>query len=183
MVTTMDERRRVFLYELMGMVFIIILGSLLHFTFELSGHQAIAGVFSAVNESVWEHLKLSYWPALAYALIEYRYLKKFTNNFVTAKTVGIYLMPILITTFFYAYTSVIEDSLIMDIFTFILAIIIGQLASYKLLTAKELPRSFEKISLIAVLILGLAFVIFTFYPPQLPIFQDPVTGEYGIINH
>jgi hypothetical protein len=117
MVTTMDERRRVFLYELIGMFFIIILGSLLHFTFELSGHQAIVGVFSAVNESVWEHLKLSYWPALAYALIEYRYLKKLTNNFITAKTVGIYLMPILITIFFYAYTAVIEDSLIIDILT------------------------------------------------------------------
>lgn len=183
MVTTMDERRRVFLYELIGMFFIIILGSLLHFTFELSGHQAIVGVFSAVNESVWEHLKLSYWPALAYALIEYRYLKKLTNNFITAKTVGIYLMPILITIFFYAYTAVIEDSLIMDILTFILAIIIGQLASYKLLTSKELPKNFEKISLIAVVILGLAFLIFTFYPPRLPIFQDPVTGEYGILNH
>jgi hypothetical protein len=46
-------------YKLVGIVFIIIIGSLLHFTFELSGHQAI-GVFSAVNESVWEHLKLSY---------------------------------------------------------------------------------------------------------------------------
>ena len=170
-------------YELAGIVFIIIIGSLLHFTFELSGHQAIVGVFSAVNESVWEHLKLSYWPALAYALIEYRYLKKLTNNFITAKTVGICLMPILITIFFYAYTVVVEDSLIIDILTFILAIIIGQLASYKLLTSKDLPKNLEKISLIAVIMLGLAFLIFTFYPPQLPIFQDPVTGEYGIINH
>jgi uncharacterized protein with PQ loop repeat len=71
----------------------------------------------------------------------------------------------------------------MDILTFILAIIIGQLASYKLLTSKELPKNFEKISLIAVVILSLAFLIFTFYTPQLPIFQDPVTGKYGIITH
>ena len=119
------EKKSTFGYELVGIVFIVIIGRMLHFTFELSGHQAIVGVFSAVNESVWEHLKLSYWTALAFALIEYRYLKKLTNNFITAKTVGIYLMPILITIFFYAYTAVIEDSLIMDILTFILAIIIG----------------------------------------------------------
>ena len=183
MVIAMDERRRIFLYELIGMFFIIILGSLLHFTFELSGYQAIVGVFSAVNESTWEHLKLSYWPALAYALIEYRYLKKLTKNFVTAKTVGIYLMPILITAFFYSYTAVIEDSLTMDILIFILAIILGQLASYRLLTSSELLKHFVKISLVAVVVLGFAFLIFTFYPPQLPIFQDPVTGGYGIINH
>jgi hypothetical protein len=83
------ERKPAFGYELMGIIFIVILGSLLHFTFELSGHQPLVGMFSAVNESVWEHLKLGFWPALAYAIVEYRCLKKLTNNFLFAKTVGI----------------------------------------------------------------------------------------------
>ena len=47
-------------YELVGMVFIILLGSMSHFTFELSGFNPIVGAFSAVNESVWEHLKLGF---------------------------------------------------------------------------------------------------------------------------
>ena len=166
------------------MIFIIIFGSILHFTFDWSGHQPAVGVFSAVNESVWEHLKLGFWPALFYAIIEYRYLKKSTNNFLLAKTVGIYLIPVVITIIFYSYTAIIgEGVLIIDILTFVVAVIIGQLSSYKLLTYKKLPENLEKISLVALVILGLAFVLFTFYPPQLPIFRDPISGEYGIIHY
>jgi hypothetical protein len=72
---------------MIGIIFIIVLGSNLHFTFEWSGSQAVVGVFSAVNESVWEHLKLGFWPAVVFALIEFKYLKKLTNNFLFAKTV------------------------------------------------------------------------------------------------
>ncbi len=166
------------------MIFIIILGSVLHFTFEFSGHQPVVGAFSAVNESVWEHLKLGFWPALLYAAIEYRYVRKSTNNFLFAKAVGIYVIPIAITVLFYSYTAILgEDLFILDILTFILAVIIGQLASYRLLVYRKLQGNLNKVSLAALALLGLAFVLFTFYPPQLPIFRDPISGEYGIINH
>ena len=178
------REKNVFIYEMLGMIFIIIFGSILHFTFDWSGRQPVVGVFSAVNESVWEHLKLGFWPALFYAIIEYRYLKKSTNNFLLAKTVGIYLIPVVITIIFYSYTAIIgEGVLIIDILTFVVAVIIGQLSSYKLLTYKKLPENLEKISLVALVILGLAFVLFTFYPPQLPIFRDPISEEYGIIHY
>lgn len=81
----MDERKRVLFFELAGICFIIIFGSILHFTFEWAGHNPIVGVFSAVNESVWEHLKLGFWPAIVFARIEFKYLKKSTNNFLFAK--------------------------------------------------------------------------------------------------
>ena len=54
------ERKLAFGYELAGIVFTVIIGTMLHFTFELSGNQPVVGVFSAVNESVWEHLKLGF---------------------------------------------------------------------------------------------------------------------------
>ena len=180
----MDERRRILFYELAGIVFIIVFGSILHFTFEWSGHQAIVGVFSAVNESVWEHLKLGFWPAIVFALIEFKYLKKATNNFLFGKTVGIYLIPVIITILFYSYTAILGESiLVIDILTFIIAVIVGQLVSYRLLTWKMLPYNLDRFSLIALILLGFAFVLFTFYPPQLAMFQDPITGEYGIVSH
>jgi hypothetical protein len=180
----MVERRRVLCFELAGIVFIILFGSILHFTFEWSGGQAIVGVFSAVNESVWEHLKLGFWPAIVFALVEFKYLKKSTNNFLFAKTIGIYLIPIVIMVIFYSYTAFVGESiLVIDILSFIIAVIVGQLLSYRLLTRKMLPYNLDRFSLFALLLLGLAFVLFTFYPPQLPMFQDPITGEYGIISH
>ena len=178
------ERRRIFFYEVAGIVFIIVFGSILHFTFEWSGSQAIVGVFSAVNESVWEHLKLGFWPAVVFALIEYRYLKKLTDNFLFAKTVGIYLIPVVITVLFYSYTAILGESiLVIDILTFVIAVIVGQLVSYRLLTGKTLQYKLGMIPLIALILLGFAFVLFTFYPPQFPMFQDPITGEYGIASH
>lgn len=164
------------------MVFIILLGSVLHFTFEWSGNQPIVGVFSAVNESVWEHLKIAFWPALLYLIFEYRYLFRKSNNFFLAKTSGIYAIMIIIPVIFYSYTAFFEENIIIDIGSFILAIIIGQLIGYRLLTFKKIAKTFELISLLALTILALAFVIFTFYPPQIQLFQDPNTGEYGIFD-
>jgi hypothetical protein len=173
--------RSTFFYELVGMIFIIILGSVLHFTFEWSGNQPIVGLFSAVNESVWEHLKLAFWPALLFTLVEYSELKKVVSNFALAKTIGVYLMVIIIPIIFYSYTAVTGKSIfVMDISSFIVAVIIGQLSSYKLLMYRKLPENFNKVSLIALVLLGLAFVLFTFYPPQVPIFKDPITGKYGL---
>ena len=176
-----SDRKSVLVHELIGMVFIIILGSILHFTFEWSGNQPIVGVFSAVNESVWEHLKLAFWPALLFMLIEYALLRKAANNFAFAKTISVYVMVIIIPIVFYSYTAITGKSIfVIDISTFIVAVIIGQISSYKLLTYKKLPENLNRVSLIALILLGLAFVLFTFYPPQLTIFRDPITGKYGI---
>ncbi len=175
------NRKIIFAYELVGMVFIIFLGSALHFTFDWSGRQPIVGVFSAVNESVWEHLKLAFWPALFYLLIEYALLRKQAANFFSAKTIGACLMIILIPAVFYSYTAVTGKSIFaIDISTFIIVVIIGQLASYKLLVGKALPKKLNLIAIGVLVLLALAFALFTFYPPQLPIFKDAVKGGYGI---
>jgi hypothetical protein len=181
----MDEKRRrsILAPELLGIffiIFIIILGSTLHFTFELSGRNPFVGVFSAVNESIWEHLKLGFWPALTYAIIEYRLLKRPASRFFPAKAVGIYLIPLIIVSSYYLYTAFLKENLTLDILIFIIAVVVGQLTSYKLLTWKGKSESYTGISIIALILLAFLFVIFTFYPPHLPIFQDPIFGGYGI---
>jgi hypothetical protein len=173
--------KSVLVYELVGMVFIILLGSALHFTFEIFGKSPLVGVFSAVNECVWEHLKLAFWPALLYMLIEYVPLKKAANNFLFAKTAGACLMIVLIPIVFYSYTAVAGESIfIIDISTFVIAVVIGQLLSLKLLSYKKLSDNYNRISIMLLVLLVLAFALFTFYPPRLPIFRDSTTGKYGI---
>ena len=58
-------------WEILGIIFIFSLGSFFHFLFELSGELYLIGAISAVNESVWEHLKLSYFPLAIFSVIEY----------------------------------------------------------------------------------------------------------------
>ncbi len=168
-------------WELSGIIFIFLLGALLHFVFEWSGESKIVGLIASVNESVWEHFKQGFWPMCLYAVIEYSFLRGRVSNFLTAKAVAVYMIPIITGLVFYAYTAIIgEEILIVDILIFLIAIVVGQLTSYKIMTSARLPKYSNVISLIFIILLALVLILFTLYPPHLPIFLDANTGTYGI---
>ncbi|OGO16182.1 MAG: hypothetical protein A2Z02_02245 [Chloroflexi bacterium RBG_16_48_7] len=173
-------KRNVLKWELLGIVFVFLVGALLHFVFEWSGDSRIVGAIASVNESVWEHFKQGFWPMCLYAAIEYGFLRKLTGNFFTAKAVAVYAIPLITGLIFYTYTAFTgEEILIVDILTFLVAVADGQLLSYKILTAPALPKYANVVSIIFIIILAVILIVFTFYPPHLPIFLDH-TGIYGI---
>ena len=179
----MATKKSILRWELGGILFIVVLGSLLHFVFEWSGRSIPVAAIAAVNESVWEHLKLGFWPALVYAAWKYSRFGKSANNFGLARTVGIYLIPITIVVLYYAYTAILGYGLLMvDIAIFVVAVVVGQLVSYRLLIASPLPKRLNRFAPIALAVLAILFVLFTFYPPQFPLFRDPVSGGYGIVG-
>ena len=175
----MIRNRKVLALEIVGTIFIIFLGTALHFTYALSGNNLLVGSFSAVNESVWEHLKLPFWPSLLWMLIELYPLRKIISNFFAAKTIGTMIMVVLIPTVFYSYTAFTEEILAVDIATFMIAVIIGQIVSYKLFKQGQTSKTTETIAIITIALLAIIFIVLTFYPPHLPIFQDSNTGQYG----
>ncbi len=61
-----------------GIFFVLITGTLAHFLYEWTGKNFIAGLFTPVNESIWEHMKLIFFPILAYAIYIIRKLQ--TDN-------------------------------------------------------------------------------------------------------
>lgn len=173
-------KKYVLKWEISGIVFVFLLGALLHFIFEWSGESKIVGLFASVNEGVWEHFKQGFWPMCLYAAIEYRFLRGHISNFLTAKAVAVYIIPIITGLVFYAYTAVVgEEILIVDILIFLVAIILGQLTSYKIMTSVKFPRYSNVVSLLFIVLLALILMLFTFYPPHLPIFLDG-RGFYGI---
>ena len=168
-------------WELIGIAVISIVGSFLHFLFELAGKWTPVGAIAAVNESVWEHFKIGFWPAVFYMIFEYFYFKKSFRNFLFAKAIGIYSIPIVIAVIFYSYTSIIGHEILpVDILTFIVAIAICQLISYNISKIQTLPKWLNIFGLVLIIILAAAFIVFTYYPPHLPVFRDSVTGQYGI---
>lgn len=169
------------LWELFGVVFISLIGSLLHFTYEWSGEYKPLALVSAVNESTWEHLKIAFWPALIYSIIEYIPLAHITNNYIIAKAACLVAIPVLITIMFYTYTSLLgRNYLVIDILIFILAIFLGQMLSFKILTMPQLPHIYTFLGMLVIVILVMMFSLFTFFPPKHLIFKDPVKGGYGI---
>jgi len=168
-------------WELIGIAVIACLGALMHFAFEWSGELRPVAVFAPVNESVFEHLKMTYWPALFYAAIEYKFIRESTKNFIIGKTTGLYVMPAAIMALFYAYTTITgSENLIADIAIFVGAVALGQLASYNILIRERLSPSLHRAALAGLISLGVIYAVFTFYPPRLPIFMNPITRTYGI---
>jgi hypothetical protein len=176
----MIKNKKILALEMVGTIFIIMLGTAIHFTFNLSGNNPIVGAFSAVNESVWEHLKLPFTPTLLWLLIALYPIRKNVSNYFLARAVGLVLMIFIIPVVFYAYTAFSEEILAVDIATFIVAVIIGQAVSFTLFKHAKASKLTEAIGLIVIASLAVAFIVFTFYPPHLQIFLDPETCQYGI---
>jgi hypothetical protein len=174
-------KNSIFRWEIIGTIVIILIGSALHFVFELSGGWRPLAVIAAVNESTWEHLKLGFWPAMVFALIEFPFIRKSCKNFWFAKGVGIFLIPVTIVALFYAYTAILEDNLFADILLFVIAVIVGEWTGYRILTSKhDLPRWTVPLGVVLLLVMIVAFATLTFNPLHIFLFRDPVSGIYGI---
>lgn len=161
--------------QLLVTICAIILGTILHFTYEMSQGNKIVGLFSAVNESVWEHLKLVFFPMFLFGIIEYFIIRKITNNYIEGKVIGISLSIIFIITFYYTYTGIIgKNFFILDILTFVFSIIIGEYIAYKIMIKPNKSTTLSIIlSLIIIIILFISFVKFTYNAPNINIFKDP----------
>ncbi|MCX7911599.1 MAG: DUF6512 family protein [Dehalococcoidales bacterium] len=172
--------KSLFRWELAGLIFIVVVGAALHFVFDLAGGWRPLAVIAAVNESVWEHLKLAFWPALAFSIAEFFFVRKISPNFFAARATGILLMPVSIIVLFYGYTAFMEDALAIDILIFVLAVAIGQSASYRILTMRPLPAWLNTGGIALLVIMTGAFGTMSFYPPSWEVFRDPLSGGYGI---
>jgi hypothetical protein len=178
--TSVDSRAAA-AWEMLGIVVILGLGSLLHYLFAWSGNSPLVAPFAAVNESVWEHLKLAFWPAALWTLIEVGPLKTRVNNFWFAKALGAALMPLVIVCLFYFYMFLLGISVfVLNIAIFVIAVLFGQYVSYRLLTGDERSPVASMLAPVVFVVLALLFIVFTFYPPNVGLFLDPVTQTYGI---
>lgn len=174
-------KNKILQWEVIGIIFVIILGTLFHFLFEWLYSWPPIGAITAVNESVWEHLKLPYWPLIIFSFIEYNYIKTDTKNFIIGKASAALISIGTILIVFYSYTAILGiEILIIDILSFFVGVIIGQLVSYKIITLNKLQKWINVVSWIILIGLGLSLIIFTYLPPHLPIFQDSESGLYGI---
>ena len=163
-------------WQIIATVVCIALGVVLHFTYEWSNQNTIVGIFSAVNESTWEHLKLAFYPMVLMSIIRYFIIGNRSKNYWTAQTVGIITAIIFTIVFFYTYTGIIGTNFAwLNIATFVMAIIFGEYVTYKLLTSEKRYNA-EVISIIFLIILFFSFVLYTFYPPSIAIFEEPITA-------
>lgn len=173
--------KKLFRYEVAGFIFVGIFGTLSHFLFEWLNSSLIIALFCPVNESVWEHLKLLFFPYFVWTIIEYFFLKEQSNYFYS-KIKGVMAGSVFIVTFFYTYSGVTGSvNTFIDILSFFMGVAISFIISYEFMrNGKPGSRLQENISLCIFIFISAVFFIFTFAPPLIPLFEDPQRFTYGI---
>lgn len=175
-------KSKLFKFELLGFVFCCILGTLSHFFYDWSGQNIIVGMFCPVNESVWEHLKLIYTPYFLWAIAEYFILGEKKINLFFSKFTGAISGMLTILFIHYTYTGATgNESMIADIISFFAGVAAAFIISYTIIkNTKYKGMASEIISLLLLIVTGGIFILFTFSPPLIPMFEDAVTKTYGI---
>lgn len=163
-------------WQVRGVIFTSILGVILHFTYNLTGQNPFVALFSAVNESTWEHLKLLYFPVLFFAILEYSIYGKDIDNFLCVKALSTIIGMAAIVITFYTYTGILGRNFApLDISTFFMGVIISYYFSYKFLnTDKFSSTDCNYVGTLLLFVLTLCFFIFTILPPDIGIFHSPV---------
>lgn len=164
-------------YTIIGIIFVIIAGTLAHFLYGWTGNNPIVGLFTPINESVWEHMKLLFFPMLLYSLIMILKFHRKYSCITSALCFGILVGAFLIPLFYYTYTFILNKNVfILDIGTFIASIVIAFWLSYKLTLSCRL-ESYTSLLCIVVCLLFACFLAFTYRPPNITIFQDPTISK------
>ena len=163
-------------WQLVGFAFTSVLGTVLHFLYDWTG-SPVAALFSGINESTWEHMKLIFFPMLLFAIVEGRFVENEFNGFWCIKLKGTVSALVLIPVIFYTCNGVFGKSPDwLNISIFFIAAAIAYFYETRLF-GKNKPCKYKKIAIVLFCIIAVCFFVFTFYPPKLPIFADPLANN------
>lgn len=187
----MKSKTRIALWEVLCVIWIAVAGSALHFAFELSEYWRPIAILAAVNESIWEHCKMYFWPGLFFALVQYTYTRHIANNYWLGKALALVLTPLIIICSYYSYMAYAmsttgKASLPAMLSIMVFGIASGQLVSYKILSMPPLDIDIRKPVVAGYAALVFFFASFTYFPPKVVLFENyycyQYTGEYGILS-
>lgn len=144
----------------------ILLGSGLHFLYSLWPN-GITALFSPVCESLWEHIKIFFWPYLGAAL----WLTRGRPGGIRPWCLTLVLMCALMLLLGYGYHILLEGrAMWVDILLYVQLMALG----FWLPTRFTGPFSgpLWLLPLLLTVLLALAIPVFTLWPPHLALFTD-----------
>lgn len=161
---------------------LILFGSLLHFTHDWIKKGILLHIFSALNESTWEHMKLLVAPTILIGILQYIFLKESYTNLFNSIFILLLVEVTSIPLLFEPLRLLLKKvPFSVTILIFILSILFGLLTQSYFL--KENIYLFpEEIALLLSLGIVGIFAIFSYYPPKIFLFKDPITGRYGDVK-
>ena len=157
-------------YNFYNILFIFIIGTLLHFTYAWTNNNFIIGLISPTNESIFSHTKLLILPTFLFYLLFYRRNKtilkksKFFSSMIIQLVSSILSMVLIYYTARYGFNL---ESLIFDIFLFFLSILIGLILSNFYYQHSNKSFNYQLYSFLIVILT----ILFTIKPLNFPFFK------------
>lgn len=161
----MNHRTRIILRYL----FVVLLGVFLHFAYELSGENPIIGLFALVNESVWEHLKLLFFPMLVLTIWDLFTTHKNNLIFLPSRTIGILAGLAFTIITFYTIAGILGFNVAwINILIYLLSVAVAFWVEKKFL--RNRTNLSVKLAIAILILLIILFIVFTIVPPALGLF-------------
>ena len=160
-------------YILTGIIFVSVVGTLLHFAYQWSGNNVLVGLFTPINESIWEHTKLLFFPMLLYSLYINKKINKQYPCINSAMIFGALSGVLLIIVLFYTYSGIVGfHTPIVDMSIFYISVITSFYIVYQT-AIKCTVDNYSTILKIIQFALICFYIIFTFSPLDIPLFINP----------
>lgn len=152
--------------------------------YNLVNQAEAAAPFVPINKSIWEYLKTLVYPVLTFWAAAYfaRYKLKITREGVlVGAALSVYISPFMTVMLHYFYISAFGiHSRAVDFLIAVLSVMTGQFVAHQMCIYVCPGKKQCIYAGSVIIILIMAVIIFTYHPPKLPVFMDPVTGTYGI---
>ncbi len=148
----------------------ILLGFLNHFLYQLSGKAAFIALFCPINESVWEHLKLVFFPILFVSVLEYLRYRPEPVRFFYYRFLDALCAMAATVALFYTYTGMTgRDFFFMDISIFLFSILFafGMDAYFY---RKSMQNTSQATTFSLWIVMSMCYFVFTCFPPDIPLF-------------
>lgn len=168
-----EDMKYVRIYLLAGLIFSAVLGTLSHFFYEWTGKNPVIALFSPVNESTWEHMKLVFFPILLWSLFLPAKIREDLPSqrcaLLAGGLAGTWLVPLL----YYTYSGILGRNIaFIDISIFYISVLAAFVIAWKLKDSEWVSRVCPFIRLFTAVML-LAFFLFTSVPPNIALFAEP----------
>ncbi len=173
-------KRNIIFWQLAKFASASLFGVILHFLYSWCG-TAITALFSAVNESTWEHMKLIFFPMFFFDIVQYLIIGNKYKNFWCIKLKGAICGLLLIPVLFYTLSGIFGSTPgWVNIGIFFISLAIACIYEATLFQKGSTECNSPVLALIVFCLIALSFAIFTFVPPQIPLFQNPLDGSFGL---
>lgn len=152
-------------------VFTVALGSAMHFFYDWLPIPLV-GLFAPINESVWEHLKLLFWPFLIGCCFLQRTVENRQAFWGAALASGL-VMPLFLTGMYYLLNGgFMVASLPVDLALYAISMLLGfvLLCMWK---ARPWAQKALGVLILVAGVYGACLILFSIASPNLPIFTPP----------